>query len=141
MNDRQAEYREYLKSEHWAALRQLALERDGKRCRKRASEWTLEVHHRSYARNWYSVTVDMLETLCVRCHVERHNPPKKRRFKRPDKCGRCGEFDRQLDDNRFCPRCARKIAKTQNTISKGRKPGRVIARHINELLESMRQMD
>jgi len=65
---RQAEYKEFLKSEKWLALREEALNRDGRRCRCCNSVDRLEVHHRYYPKVRGTETVDALTTICHRCH-------------------------------------------------------------------------
>lgn len=65
---RQAEYREFLKSDKWLALREEALNRDGRRCRYCNSVDHLEVHHRYYPKVRGTETVDALTTICHRCH-------------------------------------------------------------------------
>lgn len=61
-------YEEYIASSVWKAKRELALERDGFRCRLCNSGDDLEVHHRSYGDELGSETIDDLTTLCVECH-------------------------------------------------------------------------
>lgn len=65
---RQAAYDEYMDSPEWQALRQEALERDGRRCRLCNARRGLEVHHRYYPAVMGTETVDALTTLCHPCH-------------------------------------------------------------------------
>lgn len=70
VNDKRRYYREeYLKSDHWKALRAEKLNQhpncDG--CDRTA----LDVHHLNY-RNLYDVTVLDLMSLCRACHAEVH---------------------------------------------------------------------
>ena len=46
---RQREYRVYLASEHWKALRDFTIERDGGKCVLCGSTERLQVHHRKWA--------------------------------------------------------------------------------------------
>lgn len=65
---RAAEYRKYLKSPEWKALRRQAMERDGHRCRTCNAERNLEAHHRYYPEEFGTETIDALTTLCRSCH-------------------------------------------------------------------------
>lgn len=62
------EYREYLKSDHWAALRESKLREKPicERCRALASR---EVHHMRY-KSIYDVHCDDLAALCQDCHAK-----------------------------------------------------------------------
>lgn len=64
-------YDEYLKTQEWAAIREQALERDGRRCRACNSDTKLNVHHRTYERRGCEFLND-LTTLCQRCHEHFH---------------------------------------------------------------------
>lgn len=60
-------YELYLKTDEWREKRELALERDGYRCRLCDTREQLHVHHRTYARRG-NERLDDLTTLCDRCH-------------------------------------------------------------------------
>lgn len=65
---RQQEYREvYLRSDHWAEQRKMALDRAGHRCQTCNSGHKLDVHHRTYERLGSEHPSD-LTVLCRRCH-------------------------------------------------------------------------
>lgn len=75
------EYKDgYLKSDHWATLRRLVLDRDGHRCVLCNRADRLEVHHRVYAP--YEENLNDLVTLCCSCHSAHHV-----RFPAPRKVG------------------------------------------------------
>lgn len=62
-----AQYRSYLKSDHWKALRAEKLSRSSRRCAICASTHRLEVHHLSY-KHITDVETSDLRVLCHRCH-------------------------------------------------------------------------
>lgn len=64
-------YRDYLKTPHWKATRQRALERADRRCQLCNSTDHLEVHHRTYERRGCE-RADDLTVLCARCHSKFH---------------------------------------------------------------------
>ena len=82
MSKNKERYWDYLGSEAWKIRRDMALERDGRRCRLCNSKDRLEVHHRTYKRRG-NEKLDDLTTLCNKCHSAHHNrqpaEPKKRR--------------------------------------------------------------
>ena len=65
-------YAEYLETDHWTRLRDLAMERDGHECRMCRSRRTLNVHHLTYDRRGCELLLDLI-TLCRRCHEAQHN--------------------------------------------------------------------
>ena len=86
----------YLKSQHWADLRQVALERAGFKCRHCGCGGKLDVHHERY-KSIYDVTQDDLTVLCRKCHEAEHaghkdirqatKKPKKQKAKQTQKSG------------------------------------------------------
>ena len=66
----------YLKSDHWKALRKLALHTHGKKCHKCSKAVRLDVHHLNY-RNIFDVEVTDLQILCRPCHKAEHQKPAK----------------------------------------------------------------
>jgi ribosomal protein S27AE len=65
-----AEYKQYLKSDHWQNLRGRKMKRR-QRCGVCASTEDIQVHHLRY-RNIYDVETPDLRKLCGRCHIETH---------------------------------------------------------------------
>jgi hypothetical protein len=61
----------YLKSDHWADLRKVALEKAKFRCSHCECGGTLDVHHENY-KSIYDVTQSDLSVLCRRCHIAEH---------------------------------------------------------------------
>lgn len=72
---RRAEYRRYLKSRIWKAIRGAAIYRAGGVCEWCKGTDLLQVHHKSYPREFGTETPDMLQVLCDPCHAERHGQP------------------------------------------------------------------
>jgi 5-methylcytosine-specific restriction endonuclease McrA len=68
------DYADYLESAAWLALRERAIERDGRRCRLCNGQRELQVHHRTYERIGHE-RLDDLTTLCRRCHKRYHAEP------------------------------------------------------------------
>lgn len=64
-------YSDYLQTPEWAEKRQLALARDGYRCRVCNEREHLHVHHRTYIRRG-NEDLDDLTTLCESCHDHFH---------------------------------------------------------------------
>lgn len=64
-------YEEYLQTPEWQEKRELALERDGYRCRNCNCDKNLHVHHRSYERRG-NEDINDLTTLCNDCHEHFH---------------------------------------------------------------------
>lgn len=71
MELRTMDYHEYLKTPEWAEKRELALERDGYRCRVCNTRENPQVHHRTYARRGNEDLND-LTTLCKEHHEMFH---------------------------------------------------------------------
>lgn len=70
-----AEYRRYLKSRTWAALRGAAIYRAGGMCEWCRATEDLHVHHKRYPKVFGSETPEMLQVLCDPCHAEEHGRP------------------------------------------------------------------
>lgn len=69
-------YQEYLKSEHWATVRDMALERSNNRCQLcNNSNKRINVHHNNY-RNLYKETPADVIALCGDCHEKFHSESK-----------------------------------------------------------------
>lgn len=66
------DYVEYLQSPEWKIKRQVALERDGHRCKLCVGTMDLQVHHASYKRIGTPQEVNDLVTLCGTCHAKFH---------------------------------------------------------------------
>lgn len=74
--DRQRElrsmpYRDYLRTEHWAAVRQIALRRARWRCAVCNTAARLDVHHRTYENRGNERAHDVI-ALCRACHARHH---------------------------------------------------------------------
>jgi len=70
-------YKEYIQSDEWKALRQKRLEKDGLCCILcKASMWLI-CHHLTYD-NIFQEDINDLVILCHRCHVRVHRicPPR-----------------------------------------------------------------
>jgi len=66
-------YNDYLQTDYWKDLRQLALERDGN-CKLCNDDIILQAHHRSYKNKWgKEKELNDLVILCKRCHELFHN--------------------------------------------------------------------
>lgn len=65
-------YPAYLKTAHWRAVREAALERAENRCALCNCPGPLEVHHRSYERVGAERPADVI-ALCAECHGRHHN--------------------------------------------------------------------
>lgn len=72
VNKRQKDYRKYLESPHWAALRDAALERDHHACVDCGSTELLQVHHLTYRDRFEDTLLVDLKTLCKICHRKQH---------------------------------------------------------------------
>jgi len=71
---RRAWYREeYLRSAHWRARRERALQLAGYRCERCGAPAPLDVHHLTYARIGRERDRD-LRVLCRACHEDEHHP-------------------------------------------------------------------
>lgn len=64
-------YDDYLSSDHWQDIRQLALERAQHRCVTCNSSKSLHVHHRNYSRLG-NERIEDLTVLCADCHALFH---------------------------------------------------------------------
>ena len=62
-----ATYKEYLKTDHWKAMKLKALKRAGNKCQVCASTIRLDVHHNDYGRLGGELMTDMV-VLCRSCH-------------------------------------------------------------------------
>lgn len=72
VNLRTMPYRDYLKTPHWKATRQRALERADRRCQLCGSSERLEVHHNTYANRGNEHDSDVF-VLCDPCHEAFHD--------------------------------------------------------------------
>ena len=66
------DYRSYIESSEWAAVRHIALGLADFRCRLCNSARSLEVHHRTYERLGHEDQSD-LTVLCYHCHRNFHD--------------------------------------------------------------------
>ena len=65
-------YRKYIDSEHWNAIRTQALKRDGFRCQICGTGIEPRVHHVSYEHLGTEQELDDVVTLCDECHSKVH---------------------------------------------------------------------
>jgi hypothetical protein len=65
-------YDEYLKTDHWQAVRQEAIRNAAGRCEGCATPDGLQVHHRSYVRRGFEDVKLDLRAFCGRCHGNLH---------------------------------------------------------------------
>ena len=65
------EYRAYLKTARWRAMRHWALELHGDECAQCGESENLQIHHKTYA-NLFKEMPDDLEVLCSGCHRTAH---------------------------------------------------------------------
>ena len=72
LSKRQKAYREYLQTDHWKALRAMAIQRDGAKCVDCGSDEFLQVHHKFYRTPFEASQPDDLETKCRTCHRIEH---------------------------------------------------------------------
>jgi len=66
-------YQDYLDSDEWRGLRDLALALAGYRCESCYTWYSLDVHHLGYRGSWGNERVSDLEVLCRRCHIAQHD--------------------------------------------------------------------
>lgn len=72
LNYKEMPYKEYLKTEHWKAVRRAALERAGNRCQLNSNHTDrLEVHHNNYDHLGAERAKDVI-VLCQECHGKHH---------------------------------------------------------------------
>lgn len=72
LTESQLAYREYLKSDHWRALRLAAFRKWGRKCFKCPVKFGLDVHHLVYRFPWTLGTVDDVRPCCRPCHEKEH---------------------------------------------------------------------
>lgn len=77
MTQRKEEYKVYLESPHWKALRGEALVRDGRKCTRCGSTVILQVHHMIYRTRFEDSLLSDLITLCKECHQAEHGLKRK----------------------------------------------------------------
>lgn len=65
-------YTQYLRSDHWAAVRQVKISSAGGACACCGSTLSLHVHHREYPKKRLDIKPSMLVVLCKRCHERLH---------------------------------------------------------------------
>jgi hypothetical protein len=92
------DYREYLKSPWWQAVRRRALALADHRCQDCGWRQGLEVHHRTYERLGQERMAD-LRVLCRGCHADTHGF-----MGPPGSCASCGYF--AAPDGELCFACA-----------------------------------
>lgn len=73
--ERRADYKRYLKSRIWAAIRGAAIHRAGGKCEHCRGTEQLHVHHAKYPQVFGTETPEMLRVLCDACHAEEHGRP------------------------------------------------------------------
>lgn len=64
-------YDDYLQTDHWKEMRQVALRRANCRCQMCNTDKTLQVHHRTYIRRGEEYPND-LTVVCRKCHETHH---------------------------------------------------------------------
>lgn len=72
LSDLVGDYKEYLKSDAWKILRDMALRRDNYTCRLCGTEINLRVHHIHYEHIGTEQEIDDVVTLCNECHSKVH---------------------------------------------------------------------
>lgn len=72
---RRREYKAYLKSDIWKAVRGAAIYRAGGVCEWCKGTDLLQVHHKEYPKALGTETPEMLQVLCDPCHAEAHGRP------------------------------------------------------------------
>lgn len=70
---RSLKYTDYLKTDHWNAVRKTAIKRARNKCSLcNAETTTLHVHHRTYERIGRERRADVI-ALCPKCHEKHHD--------------------------------------------------------------------
>ncbi len=64
-------YRMFLASDWWIALSRRKRRKVGK-CERCGSKVMLQAHHKVYRENWFDTTLEDLECVCRKCHLEEH---------------------------------------------------------------------
>ena len=72
LTQRQLEYREYLKTDHWLEIRDKALQRAGHKCQVCGYNKNLQVHHNTYKNLGHEKPSDLV-VLCWKCHKTFHH--------------------------------------------------------------------
>lgn len=90
------EYREYLRTPHWAECKRNALEWACHRCQVCYSSQQLQVHHRTYERLWNELLSD-LTVLCDPCHAKFHDKMSRRRRTQEKNAREHAEREARLD--------------------------------------------
>lgn len=72
---RRRDYKAYLKSDIWKAVRGAAIYRAGGVCEWCKGTDLLQVHHKKYPQAFGTETPEMLQVLCDPCHAEAHGRP------------------------------------------------------------------
>lgn len=67
-----SDYKKYLRSERWLAIRDKALKNANYRCQKCGSNQNLQCHHKHYANLFHESLKDIV-VLCQRCHYKEHH--------------------------------------------------------------------
>jgi len=78
-------YVDYLKTDHWKSVRQIALQRAGYKCVLCGSTQNLDVHHNDYCRRGFELETDVT-VVCRKCHEIFHGISAKN-----DKTEDCGK--------------------------------------------------
>lgn len=65
-------YQDYLRTDHWQSVREVALERAEEKCQLCSSTKRLHVHHRTYDHRGYEAPDDVT-VLCAGCHQSFHD--------------------------------------------------------------------
>ena len=69
---RRAEYKRYMRSDEWAAIRDVKLSIAAYECEKCGSRDSLHVHHLTYDRFGGDERMTDLQVLCRPCHNQAH---------------------------------------------------------------------
>jgi len=67
------EYRDYINSEDWEAIRKAKLRESGYECERCGSRKGLQVHHRHYDKEFGYEDDEDLMVLCYDCHDDMHD--------------------------------------------------------------------